>query len=242
MFQLSAAAHQFPSVQLALSEPNGLLAFGGDLSVERLIAAYERGIFPWYAEQDPILWWSPNPRTIITPQSLHVSRSMRRLLRKSNLEVTLNHAFSDVINACANVHEAAGRGVWIHPEMISAYLQLHEHGRAHSVEVWQEKKLVGGMYGVSVGHVFCAESMFHTVTNASKIALITFAQHFFSAGGRCIDVQISNSHTETLGAHNIAREQYLRFLNPSSSRFCSDFWTVRRLKAPINECISGICR
>ncbi len=242
MFQLSTATHQFPSVQLALSEPNGLLAFGGDLSVARLIAAYEHGIFPWYAEHDPILWWSPNPRTIITPQSLHVSRSMRRLLRKNNVEVTLNHAFSDVIHACADVHEAAGRGVWIHPEMISAYSQLHAHGRAHSVEVWQESKLVGGLYGVSVGDVFCAESMFHQVSNASKIALITFAQHFFAAGGQCIDVQMSNSHTETLGAHNVAREHYMRFLKPSSSAFCSEFWTVRSLKAPIKECISGICR
>lgn len=233
MFQLTEAVHQFPSPLLALTEPNGLLAFGGDLSVPRLIAAYENGIFPWYCDNDPILWWSPNPRTIITAASLHVSRSMQRLLRSNAFRITINHAFSEVITACANVHDAAGRGVWIHPEMISAYCELHDAGRAHSIEVWHNTNLVGGMYGVSVQNVFCGESMFHQASNASKAALITFAQHFFSAGGSCIDAQISNSHTQSLGAFDVSREHYLRFLQPSTHHFCPDFWTPRELKTPI---------
>lgn len=242
MFQLNSATHQFPSPRLALHEPNGLLAYGGDLSVPRLISAYDNGIFPWYSEHDPILWWSPNPRTVITPESLHISRSMRRWLRQCPFRITLNHAFGDVIEACAHVHEAADRGVWIHPEMIGAYIQLHQHGRAHSVEVWQNERLVGGMYGVSVNNVFCGESMFHRESNTSKAALITFAEHFFAAGGLCLDAQMRNPHTQSLGAHDISRNQYLNNLTEAETPICSDFWTARTLKSPINECISGICR
>lgn len=241
MFQLTEARHLFPSPRLALHEPNGLLAYGGDLSVPRLIAAYEHGVFPWYSEHDPILWWSPDPRTIITPDSLHISRSMQRFMRKSTFRITLNQAFSDVIVACAAVHEQADRGVWIHPEMITAYTALHKHGRAHSIEVWQEQHLVGGMYGVSVGNIFCGESMFHRTTNASKAALLTFAEHFFAAGGMCIDAQISNTHTQSLGAQDVSRDHYLSLITTANGVNCPDFWTPRQLKAPINECISGNC-
>lgn len=241
MFQLTEATHLFPSPRLALREPNGLLAYGGDLSVPRLIAAYESGVFPWYNEQDPILWWSPDPRTIITPASLHISRSMQRVLRKNTFRITLNQAFPEVIAACATVHEQADRGVWIHPEMIAAYTALHKQGRAHSIEVWQEHQLVGGMYGVSVGNIFCGESMFHRTTNASKVALLTFAEHFFTAGGLCIDAQISNTHTQSLGAHDVSRDHYLSLLATANAPICPDFWTPRQLKAPINECISGNC-
>lgn len=235
MFQLSASTHLFPSPQLAHLEPNGLLAFGGDLSVPRLVAAYQQGIFPWYSDNDPILWWSPNPRTIIRPTSLHVSRSMRRFLKNCPYTVTLNHSFKQVIEACAGVHKNAGNGVWIHPEMIAAYIELHQQGHAQSVEVWHHGELVGGMYGVATNHVFCGESMFHTATNASKTALITLAQHFFAAGGRCIDTQIANDHTVSMGAIEISRTEYLRELNDQSSHLCPEFWTPRPLKTGINE-------
>lgn len=231
LFELNPDSVKFPSPELALAEPNGLLAFGGDLSVARLVEAYRHGIFPWYGDQDPILWWSPNPRTVITPSSLHVSRSMQRFLKRTPFTVTLNQAFEQVIHGCAKVHGEAGRGIWIHPEMMQAYINLHHHNHAHSVEVWCGTDLVGGLYGVAAGNVFCAESMFHTQTNASKTALICFARHFFATGGELIDAQISNSHTASMGAHDLPRTEYLRRLRQQEGTLRKNLWTPTTLKA-----------
>ncbi|PHR66886.1 MAG: leucyl/phenylalanyl-tRNA--protein transferase [Idiomarina sp.] len=231
LFELTTDSVWFPSPEFALRDPDGLLAFGGDLSPERLVEAYKHGIFPWYSAEDPILWWSPDPRTVFTAESLHVSRSMQRFLKRTSFQVTLNYAFNEVIQACANVHERANRGVWIHPEMQLAYTRLHQLGHAHSVEVWHESQLVGGLYGMSVGNIFCAESMFHTQTNASKTALLVFAHEFFAAGGQLIDAQIRNEHTTSLGAQDISRQHYLRKLRTQKSTLRTNFWTPTRLKA-----------
>lgn len=231
LFELANDSVWFPSPEFALRDPDGLLAVGGDLHPTRLIEAYRNGIFPWYSATDPILWWSPDPRTVFTPGSLHISRSMQRFLKRTSLHVTLNKAFEQVIQACAKVHELADRGVWIHPEMQKAYTQLHQLGYAHSVEVWVENQLVGGLYGVNIGNVFCAESMFHTVTNASKTALLVFAEIFFAAGGQLIDAQIRNEHTASLGAHDISRQRYLNKLHTQNTLLRTNFWTPRSLKA-----------
>lgn len=232
LFQLSDNNLYFPSPTLALADPDGLLAFGGDLRPERLQAAYQRGIFPWYGPADPILWWSPDPRTVFTPASLHCSRSMRRFIRKTPLQVTLNHDFAGVIRHCADVHNETG-GTWIHPEIIAAYIRLHELGHAHSIEVWDQQQLVGGMYGVAVGNIFCGESMFHTRTNASKLALLVFCQNFFAAGGELLDAQVDNSHLQSMGALSLPRIQYLAALErqnkADSPALAGDFWLKRTL-------------
>lgn len=231
LFQLSENNLYFPNPALALAEPEGLLAFGGDLSPERLQAAYRQGIFPWYGADDPILWWSPDPRTVFTPTSLHCSRSMRRFMRQTKLKVTLNYDFPAVIRHCATVHEPAG--TWIHPEMISAYIALHNIGQAHSIEVWDQQQLVGGLYGVGVERIFCGESMFHTCTNASKLALLIFCQNFFAAGGELLDAQVDNPHLQSLGARALPRIQYLALLNRQNGArkpdLPADFWQKRTL-------------
>ena len=219
----------FPSPRFALADPNGLLAVGGDLAPARLIAAYQQGIFPWFGEDDPLLWWSPDPRCVFSPTSLHVSRSMRRFIRTTNLQVTINQDFAGVIQACAEVHAQAERGVWIHPEMIAAYQQLHQLGHAHAIEVWQQGQLVGGLYGVAVNNLFCAESMFQRVTNASKFALLRFAQAFFTAGGSYIDAQIMNPHTASLGAFELARAAYLTELAQPQRASVKQFWQQTQL-------------
>lgn len=218
----------FPHPKQALREPNGLLAIGGDLSVGRLIAAYQQGIFPWYSAQDPILWWSPDPRVGFTPSSLHVSRSMRREFRRTPFTLSLNQNFSAVMTACADEH--AHSGVWILPEVQHAYLQLHHAGHAHSIEVWHQQQLVGGLYGVAVGGVFCAESMFHRAPNASKIALIQCCRHFFAAGGVMVDAQFDNPHLQRLGSQSCARQDYLTLLNQQAKQGPSaEFWQPRTL-------------
>ncbi|MDX1705456.1 leucyl/phenylalanyl-tRNA--protein transferase [Pseudidiomarina sp.] len=231
LFQLSENNLYFPNPALALTEPDGLLAFGGDLSPERLQAAYRQGIFPWYGADDPILWWSPDPRTVFTPGSLHCSRSMRRFIRQTELKVTLNRDFPAVIRHCADAHKTAG--TWIHPEMISAYIELHTLGQAHSIEIWHQHQLVGGMYGVAVGGIFCGESMFHYRTNASKLALLVFCQNFFAAGGELLDAQVDNPHLQSLGAWSLPRIQYLALLNQQNAshkpNLAADFWQKRTL-------------
>lgn len=209
LFSLSETALHFPAPQHALTEPNGLLAFGGDLSPARLAMAYRHGIFPWFSPGDPILWWSPDPRAVLFPTHLHLSRSMRKFLRKQTFRVTLNQAFGAVVHACAG---ARAEGTWISPEMEAAYGQLHQRGQAHSVEVWQGDRLVGGLYGVAQGALFCGESMFSTADNASKCALSAFVPHFTRHGGRLIDCQVLNAHTASLGAQNISRSRYLHYL------------------------------
>ncbi len=169
--QLSSQSFIFPSPELALREPNGLLALGGDLTAPRLLAAYQRGIFPWFNPGEMILWWSPDPRAVLFPEDLHISRSMRRFIRHCPYRFTLNHAFADVISACATERD---EGTWIGRDVQQAYCQLHALGHAHSLEVWLENELVGGLYGVAVGAVFCGESMFSRADNASKSALMVF--------------------------------------------------------------------
>ncbi|MCV9879948.1 leucyl/phenylalanyl-tRNA--protein transferase [Brenneria izbisi] len=209
LYQLSSDSLYFPDPADALEEPNGLLAYGGDLTPARLKMAYRQGIFPWYSPGDPILWWSPNPRAVLFPAGLHISRSMKKFLRKHDFTVTINHAFDEVITACASEH--AG-GTWITPEIIAAYGALHKSGQAHSVEVWQNSALIGGLYGLAQGSLFCGESMFSRADNASKYALLTFQQHFIHHGGVLIDCQVLNSHTASLGVCEIARERFLQFL------------------------------
>ncbi|WP_409308987.1 leucyl/phenylalanyl-tRNA--protein transferase [Pectobacterium sp. B1J-3] len=209
LYQLSSDPLHFPEPGYALHEPNGLLAFGGDLSPVRLKTAYRQGIFPWYSPGEPILWWSPDPRAVLFPNEFHISRSLKKFLRKHDYSVTINRAFNDVITACSREHEG---GTWITPEIIAAYCELHQSGQAHSVEVWQNSALVGGLYGIAQGSLFCGESMFSLAENASKYALLTFQQHFTDCGGRLIDCQVLNAHTASLGVREIPREHFLQFL------------------------------
>ncbi|NIF48116.1 leucyl/phenylalanyl-tRNA--protein transferase [Enterobacter sp. Ap-1006] len=209
LVQLSRDSIAFPSPEGALREPNGLLALGGDLTPARLLMAYQRGIFPWFSPGDPILWWSPDPRAILYPEQFHLSRSMKRFHRTSPYTVTLNHAFERVLYGCASDRN---EGTWITADIVEAYLRLHELGHAHSVEVWEGKELVGGMYGVAQGALFCGESMFSRRVNASKTALLVFCQHFIRHGGKLIDCQVLNEHTASLGVIEIPRREYLQAL------------------------------
>lgn len=198
----------FPPVSQALKEPDGLLAIGGDLSPERLLMAYRNGIFPWFNQEDPILWWSPDPRAVLFPDRLHISRSMKRFLRHLPYRITLNHAFAAVIQHCAIARDET----WITPDIQRAYIHMHMQGYAHSVEVWLENELVGGLYGIGMGQIFCGESMFSLYPNASKCALIAFCHYFTAHGGKLLDCQVLNSHTQSLGAENIPRESFIALL------------------------------
>jgi leucyl/phenylalanyl-tRNA--protein transferase len=200
----------FPGPELA--EPDGLLAVGGDLSPRRLLLAYSMGIFPWFNEGDPILWWSPDPRCILEPDQLKISRSLAKILRQGVFSVTFDQAFDQVISACARLRLEGGEGTWITDEMRQAYCLLHELGYAHSVESWKEGKLEGGLYGVCLGRCFFGESMFHRKANASKVALVTLAQRLQRHGFELIDCQLPTPHLESLGARQLPREEYLRRL------------------------------
>ncbi len=205
----------FPDVELALTEPGGLLAVGGDLSVERLTSAYQQGIFPWYSEGQPILWWSPDPRMVLEPKDIKVSRSLAKTIRKQNVQITFDQNFRDVITACSEARLEKGQQqdeTWILDEMIEAYVKLHEAGYAHSVECWQDDKLIGGLYGIAIGKVFFGESMFSRISDASKIAFVTLAQQLKQWGFKLIDCQVYTSHLESLGATMIPRKQFLILL------------------------------
>ncbi len=212
---------RFPDVRLALPEPDGLLAVGGDLSPERLQAAYRHGIFPWYNHDQPILWWAPDPRAVLFPENLKISRSLqktlRKILRNESFKVTMDTAFSKVVEACSgprtNNEENNEPGTWITPEMKQAYQQLHEIGLAHSVECWLNGKLVGGLYGVALGRVFFGESMFTRVTDASKVAFVHLVKQLSQWGFKLIDCQIYSTHLESLGAESIRREQFIQLLD-----------------------------
>ena len=204
--------NSFPDVELALVDPDGLLAIGGDLSVERLTAAYRRGIFPWYSEGQPIIWWSPNPRAVLFLDKLKISRSLKKSLKKIDYHVTFDRAFKDVIEACAKTRRD-GFGTWIVDEMKDAYIELYQHGIAHSVEVWFDDKLVGGLYGVSLGKVFFGESMFSRKTDASKIALVYLVKQCQQWGFGFIDCQVYSEHLGTLGAERISRYSFIKLLN-----------------------------
>nr|WP_318382177.1 leucyl/phenylalanyl-tRNA--protein transferase [uncultured Enterobacter sp.] len=230
LVQLSRHSIAFPSPEGALREPNGLLALGGDLSPSRLLMAYQRGIFPWFSPGDPILWWSPDPRAVLWPEDFHRSRSMKRFHKNSPYRVTLNHDFGRVINGCA---EDRDEGTWITSDVIMAYHRLHELGYAHSIEVWEGDDLVGGMYGVSQGALFCGESMFSRRLNASKTAMLVFCDEFLNQGGQLIDCQVLNEHTASLGAVEIPRRDYLQHLDRLRHQKLGPlFWVPRTLFMP----------
>ena len=201
----------FPPVESALVEPNGLLAAGGDLSPQRLLDAYAHGIFPWFNEDDPILWWSPDPRMVLFTGELHVSRSLRRVLRSGTLAITLDRAFEEVMLGCAEPR-ADQDGTWITGEMMAAYARLAQLGFAHSVEVWHDGALAGGLYGVAIGRVFFGESMFSRRTDASKVALAGLTQQLARWEFTLIDCQMSTPHLASLGAREIPRAQFLHLL------------------------------
>jgi leucyl/phenylalanyl-tRNA--protein transferase len=200
----------FPDPQLASAE--GLLAVGGDLSPERLLLAYSLGIFPWYGRGEPLLWWSPDPRCVIIPAEVHVSRRLERKLRNKTFAVTCNRAFDAVISVCADLRRQEPGGTWLVPEMQAAYRQLHRLGYAHSVEVWQGEQLVGGLYGVALGRFFFGESMFHRVTDASKVALVTLCRYLAAHRFVLLDCQVPNPHLWRMGAKPLARSAFLETL------------------------------
>lgn len=207
-YQLSDTEIWFPKPELA--EDDGLLAVGGDLSLARLLLAYHHGIFPWYSAESPILWYSPHERFVLFPQKLKVSSSMARVIKSGRFHITWDKAFADVIEACATISRKGEKGTWITTEMKKAYIDLYDLGYAHSLEVWENNALVGGLYGVVVNNVFCGESMFSKVSNASKAALICLCNNF---GFVMIDCQVYTTHLESLGAELISRSEYLIFLN-----------------------------
>jgi leucyl/phenylalanyl-tRNA--protein transferase len=209
MFYLTSSIF-FPPV----SEANydGILAIGGDLSSERLLLAYRSGIFPWFEEGEPIIWWSPSPRMVLFLDELIVSKSMRNILNRKSFTVTFNQNFRDVISNCQNIKRDGQSGTWITNDMIEAYCKLHELGIAKSVEVWQDDQLVGGLYGLDLGHVFCGESMFSKVSNASKFAFISLVKHLKLNDYKLLDCQVYNPHLESLGCREIERDSFIRIL------------------------------
>lgn len=214
MNSLSFLNHEFdafPATELALTEPNGLLAVGGDLSSARLLDAYYHGIFPWFNPGDPILWWSPDPRAIFLIEEVRVSMSLRKFIKKQRWKFTINQSFNDVIVGCA-APRLSQSGTWITQDIQLAYQELHQQGHAHSIEVWENNALVGGLYGLAVGQVFCGESMFHRKTNASKAAMAVLAQHLRLSGFKLIDAQVMNPHLESLGAQPLKRSDFIHLL------------------------------
>lgn len=200
----------FPPAEHSSAE--GIVAIGGDLSPERLLLAYRSGIFPWFEDDEPILWWSPPERMVLFFEDLKVSKSMRNIMNRGLFRVTFNTAFKEVISNCRSIKRDGQPGTWITPDMVEAYCRLHELGFAKSVEVWQDAELVGGLYGVDLGHIFCGESMFSKVSNASKIGFIALAVHLEASNYRLLDCQVHNDHLESLGAREIDREDFLELL------------------------------
>lgn len=211
IFKLEEDLLLFPSPELA--EEDGLLAVGGDLSAERLMLAYSHGIFPWYSEETPILWYSPHQRFVIFPEKIKISKSMRKVLSSGQYSVTENQSFEQVIKSCAAIERKDQDGTWIISEMQEAYIALHEKGFAHSIEIWEDSELVGGLYGVQVGNIFCGESMFSKKANASKVALIWLCQN---KNYTLIDCQFHTGHLESMGAEFISRETYMNLITLSS--------------------------
>ena len=207
----------FPPVEQALTDPNGLLAAGADLSTERLLDAYRRGIFPWFGEADPLLWWSPDPRMVLMVNELRVSRSLRRVIRSGRFRVTLDTAFAEVMAGCAEPR-AGDAGTWITPEMIEAYSRLAAFGFAHSVEAWSGDELAGGLYGVAIGRMFFGESMFSRQTDASKVALATLVRQLERWGFEMIDCQMATSHLASLGARTMPRAEFLEIVGRLASQ------------------------
>lgn len=203
---------EFPPLERALRDPNGLLAVGGDLSPQRLLAAYRHGCFPWYQDGQPLLWWSPDPRTVLYPDQLHISRSLAKTLRQKPFEVTFDQAFSEVIQGCSEPRDYTDK-TWITQPMQRAYHMLHQQGIAHSVEVWQQETLVGGLYGLAMGRLFFGESMFSRTTNASKVGFVTLVQQLIDWGFILIDCQMPTQYLASFGASSIPRTQFAQMLH-----------------------------
>lgn len=217
--ELDPAQLWFPPVEQALEQPDGLLAMGGDLSVERLALAYRSGIFPWFSDGDPLLWWSPATRAIFPPASLKYNRSLRKNWQRLKLSLTLNHAFAEVVRGCAAPRKNQPE-TWILADMQQAYQRLHQQGLAHSIEVWQGDKLVGGLYGITVGGLFCGESMFNRIPDAAKFALLALQQHLGLYAPGWIDCQLPNPFLQQLGAEPLPRLQYLSLLQQQAMIKC----------------------
>lgn len=203
----------FPPVSEA--SPEGILAVGGDLSTERLLLAYKNGIFPWFDDDEPILWWSPPERMVVNPREYKVAKSLRNIINRNIFKVTFDTAFEEVITNCQSIKRRGQKGTWITDSMLEAYLKLNQLGIAKSVEVWQDNQLVGGLYGVDLGKVFCGESMFSLVSNASKVAFVTLIQKLKDENYHLLDCQVHNNHLEKLGAFEISRENYIKILKSS---------------------------
>ena len=221
----------FPDHAAALQEPNGLLAYGGDLSIQRLMLAYSHGIFPWYGKDDPIMWWSPDPRGILPLSNFYCSSKLAKLVRQQRYQVSVNKAFVQVIDACASIaRHGVGAGTWITPQMIKAYKNLHRAGHAHSIEVWDDNQLVGGLYGVVSGRLFCGESMFHRVTDCSKLAMYYLVELLRSENSPFIDCQMQNPHLSSLGCIELPRQDFLRELSRLNGQsFSPACWQTRWL-------------
>ncbi|HUP88346.1 MAG TPA: leucyl/phenylalanyl-tRNA--protein transferase [Longimicrobiales bacterium] len=204
----------FPPITAALSEPNGLLAAGGELSATRLLEAYEHGIFPWYAEGQPILWWSPDPRMVLFIQEFRITRSLRKVVRRGTFEIRVDTAFRDVVEGCAETPRPNQSGTWITPAVVKAYHALYLRGHAHSIEAWHKGCLAGGLYGVSIGSMFFGESMFARETDASKVALVALVAMMKRAGLPMIDCQQETAHLSSFGARPIPRQQFAERLAP----------------------------
>ena len=204
----------FPPVEEANYE--GVLAVGGDLSVERLLLAYTNGIFPWFDAEDPILWWAPPERMVVNPLDYKVSKSMRNILNRNSFEVTINQDFAAVISNCQTIERKEQQGTWISAEIIKSYTQLHQLGKVISFEVWQNNELVGGLYGVDLGHVFCGESMFSKVPNASKVAFVKLIEYLKVHNYKLLDCQVHNDHLEKLGAFEISRDLFMKILKTAN--------------------------
>ncbi len=218
----------FPDVSNALNEPDGLLAVGGNLLPGTLIDAYRQGIFPWYNDDEPYLWWSPDPRTVLHPRNVHISKSLKKFIRKTAFNLSFDRAFSEVIRECAKPRES-GSDTWITRDMISAYEVLHELGHAHSVEVWENDTLVGGLYGLAIGQVFFGESMFSRRDNSSKYAFVVLCRHLSLWQFSLLDCQVRNSHLATLGASTIPRAEFVRQLDTYCSQTPTGAnWKVER--------------
>lgn len=205
----------FPDVNQALSDPDGLLCYGGDLSVSRLMKAYAQGIFPWYSTGEPVLWWSPSQRMVLRPNEIHISKSLKKALRQQQPSFHFNEDFISVINHCAGISRK-DRGTWIHPEMIEAYVALFAAGHAFCLEAKINDQLVGGIYGVINNSVYCGESMFSLQTNGSKFAMVGLCQHMLKNNISLLDCQLHNPHLESMGAHIISRQEFIKLLTQSN--------------------------
>ncbi|XAW88725.1 leucyl/phenylalanyl-tRNA--protein transferase [Vibrio sp. CDRSL-10 TSBA] len=208
--ELARDDFSFPSPYLALQEPNGLLAFGGDLHPNRILNGYQNGIFPWYGPGEPILWWSPSPRAVFDPKTFNAAKSVKKFQRKHAYAVSINHNTAHIIDMCAAVRTP--EETWLNDEMRQAYKQLARQGHCHSVEVWHNQQIIGGLYGIQVGRLFCGESMFSLKPNASKIALWHFCHHFAAHQGELIDCQVMNPHLKSLGAKELSRDNFMDLL------------------------------